>query len=165
MAALRAVIEYSPETGLFRWLHVSPSDRRKRRGWFAGNVDSRGYLQVWACGRLWLAHRLAWLLMTGALPAEQVDHIDGDRLNNVWANLRPATRTQNTQNKRRYSNNSTGFKGVTIEPRRLSGPRYVAQIKVNGASVYLGSYLSAEEAHAAYVAAAKQHFGDFARAG
>jgi hypothetical protein len=90
-----------------------------------------------------------------------VDHRDGDGLNNRRTNLRLCTRSQNLGNSRCAPRNTSGFKGVRFN-RRIG--RYYAQICVDHRSTYLGSYVTAEEAHAAYVRAAREKFGAFARA-
>jgi hypothetical protein len=152
---LRALLDYDAETGTFTW-----RDGR----WFglagkvAGVKTVAGYIKVGVDGRVYSAHRLAWLHVTGAWPAHQLDHIDGERGNNRLANLREATRTQNSWNKKRAKHSTTGFKGVW-----RSGAKWAATIRKNGRPVYLGTFETAEEAHAAYVTAAQEHFGEFAR--
>lgn len=89
-----------------------------------------------------------------------VDHVDGDGLNNRRCNLRPATRSQNNANGCRPKNNTSGYKGVY--PHSLVD-KWVAQIGVAGKRVYLGLYTDPRDAARAYNQAAVQHFGDFAR--
>lgn len=89
-----------------------------------------------------------------------IDHVNGDGLDNQRHNLRPATRGQNMGNRRLPQNSATGFKGVT---KRKVGYRYQAQIGANGKHYYLGNFATAEEAARAYDAAAIRHFGEFAR--
>lgn len=147
-----AIIEYDPETGLFRW-KVHQGGARKA-GWFAGS-DEHGYRAISVCGRLQRAHRIAWLLMTGEWPAMSIDHIDGDKSNNRWANLRQVPHALNTHNVRRASkNSSTGVLGVT----RTGSDRkpYVAGIRVEGKRVYLGSFATVEEASEAYLKAKRE---------
>lgn len=110
-------------------------------------------------GRSYGEHRLAWFYMMKEWPETQVDHRDGNSLNNAWANLRLATRNQNKANSPCYRNNLSGFKGVSQR-----GKKFIARIRVNGQLLYLGRFASAEEAHAAYTYAATEHFGEFARA-
>jgi hypothetical protein len=98
--------------------------------------------------------------MTGSLPEHEVDHRDGDGLNNRWDNIREATSAQNKHNRGVNKNNTTGFKGVYMDKR--SG-RYVAQITIDYKGYQLGRFYTAEEAHACYCAAAEKHFGEFAR--
>jgi hypothetical protein len=89
---------------------------------------------------------------------QQVDHADGDGLNNRRSNLRVVTDVQNRMNSRTYKNNKSGFKGV-----HLHVGRWVATIKVNNKSTHLGRFDTAEEAARAYDQAALEHFGSYAR--
>lgn len=90
-----------------------------------------------------------------------VDHRDGNGLNNTRENLRVCTRFENARNARLRIDNTTGFKGVGMNPRT---GRYHARIFANGKSNYLGGRFStAEEAHSSYRAAAERFFGKFAR--
>jgi len=102
---------------------------------------------------------VAWLIHFGQWPERQVDHINGDHADNRISNLRLATGTQNQANKGLQRNNTTGFKGVGYRPDR----GFFAIIKKDRKSHYLGQFNTAEEAHAAYCAAAKRLFGEFAR--
>lgn len=92
------------------------------------------------------------------LRSELVDHIDRDGLNNTRENLRLATRSQNNANRGVGKNNKLGVKGVFKDRNK-----FAAQITTNGNRKYLGAFNTIEEAHAAYVEAAKKHHGDFAR--
>lgn len=100
------------------------------------------------------------VLVLGADSDCPIDHRDRNGLNNQKSNLRLCTVTQNNQNRRRFSNNKTGFKGVSPSGRRRLPFR--AQIRVNGCSMFLGHYFAPEEAARAYDAAAVTHFGEFA---
>jgi hypothetical protein len=88
-----------------------------------------------------------------------VDHINGDALDNRRCNLRVATRSQNLQNRPKQKNNSSGYKGVS----KYRTGRWMASIRVNGTCKYLGYHSTPEAAHAAYCAAAKELHGEFAR--
>jgi hypothetical protein len=127
----------------------------------AGTVNSKGYLMVSIHGRDMLAHRVIWLMTTGEWPDRDIDHEDGDGLNNQLSNLRLATESQNLANSKKRSDNSTGWKGVSFNK---GFGRYIAQIGANGKKYYLGHFATAEDAHAAYVEAAKKYHGEFARA-
>lgn len=109
-------------------------------------------------------HRVIMERMTGAsIPAELfVDHIDGNPLNNCRGNLRTCNRSQNNRNSKTRSHNTTGFKGVKFNKKT---GRYGARITTNGKVNYLGAYDTPEEAHAAYVVAARELHGDFANDG
>lgn len=91
---------------------------------------------------------------------EEIDHINGNPLDNRRSNLRLATRTENARNVKKPKTNTTGYKGVYF--RKNSG-RYIAIITVNKKQVFLGSYDDPKEAYQAYCDAAKKYFGDFAR--
>lgn len=87
------------------------------------------------------------------------DHINGDGLDNRRANLRPVTTIQNCANQRLAKNNTSGFKGVSW---RKDNRRWMASIGVDGTRHYLGFFGTAEEAAAAYDAAALTAWGEFA---
>lgn len=109
-----------------------------------------------------LLHRiiLGRVLGRALVRGEEVDHIDGNGLNNRRSNLRLASRTQNNQNKRRYCNNRSGYKGVHWNKQR---GKWQADIRVNGKLKYLGRYSLPEDAYAAYCVAAATYFGNFFR--
>lgn len=88
-----------------------------------------------------------------------VDHQNGDGLDNRRSNLRPSTGTQNQANRRRHSNNTSGFKGVIWKPRRS---KWRAQIKVCGRTIWLGEFTDKVAAARAYDVAAIRYFGEFA---
>jgi hypothetical protein len=90
----------------------------------------------------------------------EVDHIDNDSLNNVRANLRLATKSQNGASTRRFDETGQVKKSRGIGFYR---GKWTASIKVNGKSIYLGRYETEAGAKAAYDAAALKHFGEFAR--
>lgn len=96
-------------------------------------------------------------LLLNAAPGADIDHINGNSLDNRRCNLRTATRSQNNANGR--WDNPTGFRGVAL---RKNG-RFVAKITIKGYQSYLGSFGSAEEAARAYDAAALALYGEFAR--
>ena len=105
---------------------------------------------------------LARMLDRDLMAGEQVDHIDGNGLNNTRPNLRLATNAQNGANRRKSSNNTSGLKGVHWN--KYAG-KWRARIKVGGTIIHLGYFTDKDEAHAAYNAAAKKHFGEFANNG
>lgn len=90
-----------------------------------------------------------------------VDHVDRDTLHNTRANLRLATRSQNNFNRKVNGNSRCQMKGVQQSKGRK---RFKARLTVHGRFIHLGTFDTAEEAHAAYCKAAREHFGDFARA-
>lgn len=154
---LRAHCDYDPMAGTF-------TRRESHRRWKAGAVmagtESHGYTLIWLMGKQRAAHRLAWLWMTGAWPSKDIDHIDGDRANNAWANLRHVDRSTNLENIHgpKSHNRSTGLLGAYHSP---SPGRFVSRIQVRGKSKSLGSFGTAEDAHAAYLSAKRElHAGN-----
>jgi len=154
---LKEILHYDMETGVFTW---RKHRLRSREHSVAGTPFKGGYIRITIHRKPHMAHRLAWLYVTGSWPSCEMDHIDGDESNNAWANLREATRTQNNCNRGSHKNNRLGLKGVY----QVHDNRFVARIYIDGRSTSLGSFKTAEEAHAAYCNAAQKHFGEFARA-
>lgn len=144
------MLDYDDKTGLFTW-RVSPGGPSKL-GTPVGSVSSDGYLKIMLDGRTHSAHRLAFLYMTGFWPAGEVDHRDGDRLNNRWSNLRDVAHQTNAQN-RRTSGNAVGLLGVSKHHR---SERYRATLRVNGRNMRLGWFATPEEAHQVYVNAKRK---------
>lgn len=154
---LREVLHYDPETGAFTWL---VSLGRVRAGAVAGEITRQGYRLIQIDGQRYPAHRLAWFYMTGAWPADEVDHRNTVPGDDRWANLREATSAQNSWNTPKRRNNTSGVKGVTRHPK--SG-KWHARIRVNNGRVHLGYFTDINEAAAAYAAASKKFHGEFAR--
>ncbi len=86
-----------------------------------------------------------------------VDHIDHDKLNNTRANLRFVTQQQNTRFRRRFTNNTSGYKGVNYQ-----NDRWHARIEVDERAIHLGYFDDPGLAALAYDAAATRVFGEFA---
>jgi hypothetical protein len=156
---LKEALEYNPESGLFVW--KVRTGMRVRIDDVAGAI-SHGYVLIRLDGTLHRAHRLAWLWMTGAQP-EEIDHINGCRSDNRWCNLRLATRTQNNGNSVVHKDKQKGVpKGVFWSAQNR---KWLAQIQHRGKKQYLGYFSTVEAAHSAYLAAAKELFGEFVRSG
>jgi hypothetical protein len=154
---VRAALSYCPLSGKFVW---RVSSARAKAGSQAGYY-AKGYVCVGLFGMMFRAHRLAWLYMTGEWPSLAIDHINGVRDDNRFANLRLATNQQNAANRPRSANNKSGVKGVYWH---LGSRKWVAQINVSGKRIHLGAYESKWAAKAAYWVASVEHFGEFARA-
>lgn len=154
---LREVLSYDPLTGTFTWL-VTLS-RNVKTGRVAGVLHSRGYVHIQIDKKVYKAHRLAWLYMTGEWPKDQLDHRDKVRSNNVFLNLREATNAQNHQNKDdTKAIGKSGRRGVSKTP---SG-KFQATITINGKKLYMGLFPTPDEAHQRYLEAKKElhPFGD-----
>ncbi len=152
---LRYFLTYEQSTGILRWQNNRRSDLIGRA---AGRLIPNGYRQIKIDEREYYAHRLAWLHVTGRWPLQQIDHRDGVRDNNSWGNLRESDQTHNNANSRTY--NPTGMKGIWF---RKTTKLWYAQIEKYGERRRFGGFLTPQEAHAAYCAAARILFGDFAR--
>jgi hypothetical protein len=145
----RRRLDYDPETGKLTWKLLRNAGRV---GQEARSLDVGGYVQVNIAGTVVKGHRLAWLLHYGEWPSDHIDHINGERADNRIANLRVVSGTLNTQNKRKAMPSSkTGVLGVV-----KVGARFQANIHHKRKKHYLGTYATAEEAHAVYVTAKRQ---------
>jgi hypothetical protein len=139
-------LSYCPEAGVFTWLKT---DCKKKTLIVAGTKDKEGYIRIHIFGKKVAAHRLAWLFTHGVWPKEQIDHINGVRDDNRIENLREATKTQNGYNRAAIR----GLKGVDFNK---ASAKVKARVRVEGRSVWLGSYDTEEAAHEAYLSAAKE---------
>ncbi len=152
-------IKYCEKTGEFRWKQ-SPANRAKI-GAIAGYKHHSGYMVIEFKGAVYQAHRLAWWMVNGMLPPEEIDHINGIRDDNRICNLREASRTQNQHNRKTWSKGtSSGLKGSYFH--KASG-KWSSSIQCNKKRIHLGLFDSAVEANQAYLAAAKNLHGEFAR--
>jgi hypothetical protein len=149
---LRKVYHYDPETGCFM-------RKVRSRGvgvYKSGYTCPRGYVYYRVFGKKYLAHRLAWLYVHGSFPSKDIDHKNLKKSDNRIANLRLATKSQNSANC--APRGQTGFKGV-IRVRNA----WQAGITIKKKYVYLGKYETPEMAHEAYKIAALRTYGEFAR--
>lgn len=164
---LRECFDYNPDTGVTIWRARPRAHFVSTGAWKRWNTlypskraDSTahkfGHRQICLMDQNWLAHRLIWKWMTGEDPIE-VDHRK-DAGDNRWGNLRHSSRSGNNRNRRKIPNTISGFKGVYPVSK---SHRFGAHIRVDGIMIRLGSFATKAEAHAAYCAAAKEHFGEF----
>ncbi len=152
---LRHLLSYEQDTGHFRW--KNGRGPRAKTGTIAGR-NRFGYNQIHVCGRRYPAHRLAWLYMTGEWPQNDIDHINRNRSDNRWCNLREATRSQNNMNRGPTKANKSGFKGVSWSK---CNSKWIARIKVGKKYKHLGCFTSKEDAANAYNRASEIVHGDF----
>ena len=149
---LQNIHTYNPDTGEY----VSHKFKKP-----LGALDKRGRLRAKVQGKHYFVSRLAWVWMTGDDPGDDyIDHWDGDPSNNKWSNLRRSTPVQNSHN-RILPANLSGYRGVY----RLSKPSkkpYYSQVVSNGVKHYLGTFATAEEAHAAYMQKVAEFHGEYA---
>lgn len=147
-ARLREVLVYNRKTGDFHW---RVARGRCSVGELAGCSDSRGYLTIKIDGVQHWAHRLAVLYVGGQLPTADVDHKNGVKSDNRWANLRSVDRSTNLRNQRRAVGKVFG-----VAWREDRG-KWQARIKVDQVTRYLGHFASYEDAVTARKGAEKVH--------
>jgi hypothetical protein len=145
---LRELLDYNPDTGIF--VRKATTSSRAQAGMAVGSDDLYGYLTVRINKKSYKLHRLAWLYMTGSMPIGDIDHINSDRKDNRFCNLRDTTRELNLQNQRRPTsqNRSTGVLGVYPDKH---GRRFVAAISIGNKKKHIGTFDTEEQAHLAYV--------------
>lgn len=147
---LRSLLHYDSKTGVFTRRITTPGKNRAA-GSIVGNDNGDGYLRTVIDGRRYRLHRLAWLYMTGEWPPEGIDHIDGSKMNNAFANLRPASPALNMQNQRHArADNKSSLLGATWHKQP---GKWRARITIDGKQHHLGHFKTADEAHIAYVQA------------
>lgn len=153
---LHAIIHYDPTTGIFIRKPIHGRGRCAA-GIRADYLRVDGYSYVCVDRMSYLAHRLAWIYMTGVVPA-YLDHINGMKSDNRIENLRIATQWQNQLNHSRSLRNTNGIKGVCWSTRNK---RWIAQSRMNSKSNWLGSFMTKDEAEAAVKAFRELHHGEF----
>lgn len=153
---LKELLHYCPETGVFTWL-IKPYKQPMNVGDVAGSKSKDNqtyYISIKLNKKSYKAHRLAFLYMTGAWPRYQIDHDDGNGLNNKWLNLNDATAGDNQKNRRRNKNNKSGLTGVFFDTQ---SNKLKAQIKVNSVNMHLGYFIDFFEACCARKSAENKH--------
>jgi hypothetical protein len=155
---LRKRLRYEPETGKLYWLDCEDMPncwRGRYAGVEAFTSDSgNGYQQGSIDGRTYQAHRVIWARVTGAWPAADIDHINGDKLDNRIENLRVVSRAENSRNASKRVNNTSGVCGVSWHKNR---GKWQALVVVQGKYHHLGLFTSFDDAVAARKAAAREH--------
>ena len=148
---LRNVLSYDDNTGIFTWI-ARPS-KAVKIGQIAGSLNNTGYVTIGIYGKVYKAHRLAWLYVTGDWPSGLMDHINGDKSDNRFENLRDIGPRGNSENVRRPNKrNKSGFMGVIWFQNK-----WRASITVNRKTQRIGDYDTPEEAHNAYVEAKRKY--------
>lgn len=161
-AVLRKLIDYDPLTGAMIWKIREPfwftkgpfAPEHQAKVWnaqFSGKpalacITGNGYREGHVLRRSLKAHRAAWAIMTGEWPDGFIDHINGKRADNRWANLRVVTNSENLRNARMRADNLSGCNGVGWH--RASG-KWRARITVANKQVHLGTFDTKDAAIAA----------------
>jgi hypothetical protein len=142
---LRELLSYCQDTGNFYW---RVSRGQAKIGGIAGSENEKGYLRITINCKRYLAHRLAFLYMTGSWPEFEVDHINGVRSDNRWHNIRPCNRGENNQNM--VSRTKSKLLGVS-----KNRDKWISRITIGNVNTYLGTFDTQEQAHIAYREAKK----------
>ena len=141
---LKEYFKYDRDTGKLFW-NKRPSNR-VIVGSEVGNYNDQGYKVCRFKGKALRVHRVVWAITKGEHPSEFIDHINGDRGDNRIDNLRVVSNAQNLQNMKQA-------KGYTFHKK---SNKFITQIAVNKEKIYLGSFDTEQEAHAAYLKAKKE---------
>lgn len=136
-------LDYNPETGTATW-KKSPA-RNIKVGSTAGTIY-KGYIVIRFKGKSYPAHRLFWLLQTGEEPSQLIDHIDQNKANNAFSNLRLVSYSQNAMNRGATKASKSGVKGVCWDSK---ANKYKASIRINGKAKHIGNFDTLESASAA----------------
>ena len=140
ISEIKKVLSYEKDTGLFRW--DERLSNRIHLGDTAGSDHGNGYLSIGMHGRKYFCHRLAFAITFGRWP-DQVDHINGNRSDNRWVNLRDVSHLENHRNQRMRKNNKSGVMGVHWTDREK---RWVATINTPSGQSCLGYFKCKEKA-------------------
>lgn len=145
---LREFLKYDPETGKICWLVKRTNNATANVGDEAGGVDENGYRRIMFDGKKYRAHRLAFVFMGLPMPA-QVDHINGNRADNRWCNLRAADALINARNAKRREGSATAVTGVGYSKQHN---KWKVRINNCGVTEYLGLFSDRTAAIAARMA-------------
>ena len=141
---LKELFTYEPTTGVFT---------RKSNGSVATNIHN-GYVRIFIDYKEYRAHRLSYLYMTGEFPVSIVDHINHDKTDNRWSNLREVTHQENCKNMSLYKTNNSGTVGVYFHKR---DKQWIACIYTDGKKKHLGCFKNKGDAISARVQASETY--------
>lgn len=157
---LRELFDYQ-DGNLIRKIKTA---NRTKPGEIAGtlNIGNRGkeYINITVDGKRYKAHRLIWIWHYGHISKPEIDHIDGNGLNNRIENLREATRYENAKNLKKHPSSKSGVTGVSFCKDRNKWQCY---IQINGKRVSLGRFESIDDAIFTRKQAEQKHYAEFAR--
>jgi hypothetical protein len=153
---LKSVLVYDEITGKFYWSKTQNS--RSIQGKEAGTLHRTGYIVIRYKGKAYSAHRLAWAFIKAHWPKRNIDHIDGDRKNNRFNNLREASHSENLYNLKLSSKNTSGMKGVHWSK---ANKKWKVQIKKEYKTYFGGYFFDVEEAKKSAKFLRRKLHGDF----
>lgn len=134
--------EYTGEMHRIKGIHPKTGACYAKRKLVTGK-NNHGYLWLNIFGYMYLVHRLAFLYMTGEHPTDEIDHIDGDRTNNKWSNLRQSSCFTNSRNQGIRKDCTSGVRGVTYSTR---ANKWIARISHMGVRHALGYFMHKSDA-------------------
>ena len=138
-AELKELLTYDPATGVFVWRVA----RKDRIGEKAGALNGFGHRQIRLNGKLYMAHRLAWLYVHGEWPKTNLDHINGIPDDNRISNLRLATSKQNQENVKLRIDNASGHRGISWN---ANSQKWVARVQHYKKRICVGYFNTLTEA-------------------
>lgn len=143
-------VDYHPITGkMYRIRGIHPSSGKEYERWSeVTGTNNRGYKWLKLLGRMYLVHRLIVLYMTGKHPENEVDHINGDRGDNRWVNLRQCDPFSNSRNQGIRKDCTSGVRGVNYNTAKTlrGNKRWIARISHKGERIHIGNFETFEEA-------------------
>ena len=148
---LKKILNYDQDTGVFTWLERLAY--RLRVGDVAGTVNGAGYSQIRICGKVYGAHRLAWLYLYGEWP-NKIDHINHNRADNRMCNQRDCGNHGNAKNRSLGKNNTSGHIGVQWDVDR---EKWRVRIGIEGKKISAGAFSKKEDAIVAAKIAYAEH--------
>lgn len=140
---LKELFNYDSDTGIFTWARSKGTAKKGNVAGSICNQRSKYYNIIMINGKSFYAHRLAWLYVYGTFPKDDIDHINGDGLDNSIANLRDVNESENLRNRRIPLNNKSGIIGVSWE--KLMN-KWRVKIAVDGKQICLGFFSDINEA-------------------
>jgi HNH endonuclease len=153
---LKGRYDYDPASG------VLTSKYGRHKGKPITHTEDQGYVTLRIHKTIFKAHRIIWKMMTGQEPPDEIDHENTNRADNRWDNLRDATKPQNQWNRKAQRGSKSGLKGAFWHERDQC---WYSEIRTHGDRIWLGSFATAKEAHAAYCKAAGLLHDEFANHG
>jgi hypothetical protein len=148
---VKTLFHYNTTTGELTW---KVHNRKVKAGTPAATKHGAGYKLVVIAANNYLVHRVIFLYMTGELPPDSVDHINGDRSDNRWCNLRLVSHAENCRNRRKPTRNTSGTVGVYYHKK---DKRWHVRININNKMTFLGGYKNKEDAIKARKEAERLH--------
>ncbi len=122
---LKRILDYNPKTGIFRW-KIRPANHILV-GNIAGTKNKKGYIAIQIKGKIYGAHQLAWLYITGNWPKKDIDHKDQVKHHNWFSNLRYSSQQVNSRNTGNFKSNTSGVKGTHYCKKQNKWKAYIGK--------------------------------------